>query len=391
MEPVPGFDKSAIAAVGLPEPPDRDPRALPLLIGSEIYRLSSYGPRHPLAIPRVSSTIDLCRALGWLPEAAYVDSPRATPEQLARFHDRDYIAAVMAAEAAQAVSPAIQQRYNLGRIDNPVFPEMYRRPATASGAAILAADLIGAGGTVFSPAGGTHHGRRDRASGFCYFNDPVLAILRLLDQGLAPVYYVDFDAHHGDGVEAAFADDDRVLTLSIHEEGRWPFTGALADRAGGMARNLPVPRGFNDSELDFLVHEVVVPLGERLQPAAVVIQSGADGLDDDPMSKLSLSNTALWRAVVASAALAPRRLVLGGGGYNPWSVARCWAGVWGTLNGHPEPERLPAAAEQVLRGLSWHRQAGRNPPEHWFTTLTDPPRNGPIRAAILEAARASML
>jgi acetoin utilization protein AcuC len=88
--------------------------------------------------------------------------------------------------------------------------------------------------------------------------------------------------------------------------------------------------------------------------------------------------------------LAPRLIVLGGGGYNPWSVARCWAGVWGTLNGHALPERLPDAAEAVLRGLSYHRAAGRNPPEHWFTTLADAPRPGVVRAALRRAAAAAL-
>lgn len=367
-----------------------DPRKTPLFIGSEIYRLSSYGPRHPLAIPRVSSTTDLCRALGWLPGSVYLDSPQATADDLARFHDRDYIAAVIEAEASQSVSDAVRERYNLGRIDNPVFGEMFRRPATASGAAILAARLLAQGGTVYSPAGGTHHGRHDRASGFCYFNDPVLAILGLLDQGLSRIYYVDVDAHHGDGVQDAFADDPRVLTLSIHEQNRWPFSGDVTDRAGGAARNLPVPRELNDDELRFLVDEVVVPLGDDFAPEAVVLQCGADGLHDDPMSKLSLSNNGLWYVVGSVVALAPRRLVLGGGGYNPWSVARCWAGVWAVLNDLAIPDRLPTAAEQVLRALTWHRQAGRNPPEHWFTTLADPPRNGPIRDAIRDVARASL-
>ena len=391
MDPGGGFGKSELTGSVPRAAVDPDPRVHPLFIGSDIYRRSSYGPRHPLAIPRVSSTIDLCRALGWLPDAAYVDSPQATPDELARFHDTDYIAAVIAAEATQAASPEIQHRYNLGRVDNPVFPEMFRRPATASGAAMLAARLLVHGGIVYSPAGGTHHGRRDRASGFCYFNDPVLAILGLLDQGLEPIYYVDVDAHHGDGVQEAFADDDRVLTLSIHEQGRWPFSGAAEDRAGGMARNLPVPRGFNDSELHFLIDEVVVPIGERMKPAAVVLQCGADGLEDDPMSKLSLSNQALWYVVAAVAGLAPRCLTLGGGGYNPWSVARCWVGVWATLNGFEVPERLPAGAEALLRALVWHRQAGRNPPAHWLTTLADPPRNGPIRDEIRQVARASLL
>src|SRR3546814_9328930 len=108
------------------------------------------------------------------------------------------------------------------------------------------------GGIVYSPAGGTHHGRPDRASGFCYFNDPALGILALLDRGFRRICYVDVDAHHGDGVQDAFAADGLVLTLSVHEAGRWPFTGAAEDRAGGFARNLPVPPGFNDSEMDFV-------------------------------------------------------------------------------------------------------------------------------------------
>lgn len=89
---------------------------------------------------------------------------------------------------------------------------------------------------VYHPPGGTHHGRADRASGFCYLNDPVLGLLRFLDLGVAPILYVDLDAHHGDGVQDAFHDDDRVFTISIHEENRWPRTGAVNDRAGGSAQ-----------------------------------------------------------------------------------------------------------------------------------------------------------
>lgn len=376
----------------------------PRFIGSEIYRSSTYGGRHPLAIPRVSTCIDLCRALGWLapegdPGAAYIDSPRATPRQLARFHDPAYIDAVQRAEAAQGLTPAEQARFNIGRNGNPVYPEVFRRPATACGASILAGGLLAAGpGVIHSPAGGTHHGRRDRASGFCYFNDPVLGILAMLDGGLARVFYLDVDAHHGDGVQAAFHDDPRVFTLSIHEDGRWPMkadgsgegAGAAKDRAGGQARNLPVPEGFNDSELDFLMDAAVLPLIEAFAPEALVLQCGADGLEEDPLSKLALSNTALWRVVARARELVPRLLVLGGGGYNPWTVGRCWAGVWATLNGVEIPTRLPAPAEAVLRGLTWRHSRGRNPPEAWFTTLADPPRPGPLRPAVRGLAAAAL-
>ncbi len=365
----------------------------PVLIGSEIYRTSSYGDRHPLSIPRVAAALDLIRAMGWLDERQYVDSPMATPEQLARFHDRDYIAAVMEAEAEQHVTPDRRRRYNIGCNGNPVFPEIFRRPATACGGTLRAAELLRGGGLVFNPAGGTHHGRRDRASGFCYFNDPVLGMLALLDRGMAPIFYVDVDAHHGDGVEDAFAGDGRVFTLSIHESGRWPYTGKLADRAGGTALNLPVPANFNDSELALLMDEIVVPIAARLRPAAIVLQCGADGLADDPMSRMMLSNRALWRVTQTLSRMAPAVLVLGGGGYNPWSVARCWAGVWATLNGIDPAAPPTTAAESVLRGLSWNRSQGRNPRPHWFTTIADRPHEGVVRdevRALAAAARQSL-
>lgn len=358
----------------------------PQFIGSEIYRHSTYGMRHPLAIPRVSTCIDLCRAMGWLPARQYHDSPLASDAQLARFHDPDYIAALRRAEAQQALSDAEKERFNLGRNGNPIFPEVFRRPATASGGSILAANLVADSGVVYNPAGGTHHGRPAQASGFCFFNDPALCILELLDLGAERVFYLDVDAHHGDGVQEAFHDRDEVMTLSVHESGRWPMNGnglgELHDRAAGMARNLPVPADFNDSEMDYVMEACVLPLLEDFEPDTVLLQCGADGLAEDPMSRLGLSNGALWRVVSRLKGKAQRLIVLGGGGYNPWSVGRCWAGVWAVLNGREIPDRVTAEAETVLRALSWRHSKGRNPPEHWMTTLLDPARPGPVRSEI---------
>lgn len=371
-----------------------DPSLRPRFIGSEIYRTSRYGARHPLSIPRVSTVIDLCRTLGWLPNDVYIDSPRATPEELARYHAPDYIAAVQRAEAEQALDEESRQRYQLGLNGNPIFPEIFSRPATACGASLLAARLLEKGGIVYNPAGGTHHGQPDRASGFCYFNDPALGILGLLDHGLTRIFYLDLDAHHGDGVQQAFAGDPRVFTLSLHEAGRWPMTeggaGSLEDTAGGTALNLPLPQGANDSEFEFLIDTVVLPLIDRFAPEALVVQGGADALEEDPLSRLSLSNQALWRSVAAVQPLAPRLLMLGGGGYNPWSVARCWTGIWGLLSGQQLPERLPPDAEAILRALSWRHSRGRHPPEHWFTCLADVPRGGPIRANLRDLARRAL-
>lgn len=359
----------------------------PIFIGSEIYRRSRYGAQHPLAIPRVSTVMDLRRAMGWLGDDVFVDSPTATPEQLARFHDPAYIAALIQAEADQHVSEEVSRRFNIGRNGNPIFGEVFRRPATACGGSILAASLLRNGGIVYSPAGGTHHGRRDRANGFCYLNDPVLGILAFLDQGLR-VLYVDVDAHHADGVQDALSHDPHVLIISIHEDGRWPYTGRADDRGGGRARNLPVPPGFNDSELAYLTEKVIAPLARAFGPDAIVLQCGCDGLADDPMSRLELSNGALWHVVRTIMSLSPRLLVLGGGGYNPWAVGRCWTGVWATLNSYEIPERLPPEAEAVLRALTWNRRRNEPRPAHWFTTLRDPPNEGKVREAIQDVAEA---
>ena len=324
--------------------------------------------------------------MGWLPDAQFRTAPMAEPADVTRFHNPAYLAALARAEADQAVSDADRALYRIGAEGNPVYPEVYRRPMTSAGGVMLAARLTANGGVVHCPGGGTHHGRPARASGFCYLNDPVLGILQWLDQGLHRIVYLDIDAHHGDGVQDAFHDDPRVLTISVHEEGRWPFTGRLEDRAGGTARNLPVPAGFNDSEMAWLMDHAILPLIERAAPEAIFLQCGADALEEDPLARLSLSNNAHWAVVQAVMSRTPRLLVTGGGGYNPYTVGRCWAGVWATLNGITIPDHTNPAAEAVLRAQTYNRAAGRNPPVHWFTTIRDQPRSGPVRDTVQRVA-----
>jgi acetoin utilization protein AcuC len=197
----------------------------PILIGSEIYRSSSYGGQHPLRIPRVSTVMDLSRALGWLPEARFRRSPRAKPAALALWHDPAYIAALQAAEARGHATPDDAQRFHLGTLSNPVFPEMFRRPATGRRghagrgtaaptaarsmcpvAARITACPTAPTGSATSTTRPRHAGLRRRA-------------------GAQRIAYVDIDAHHCDGVEPAFAGDPDMLLISVHEENRWPFTG----------------------------------------------------------------------------------------------------------------------------------------------------------------------
>lgn len=365
----------------IPAPPD--PAAGALFIGSEVYRGSSYGPAHPLRVPRVSTVMDLCRALGWLPPARFRTSPVAKPRALRLWHEADYIAALQTAEATGAVTPEVRARFHLGTLSNPVFPEMYRRPATGAGGVMLAAELLATHpGRIHVPGGGTHHGLSGRANGFCYLNDVVLGIKVLLAAGLTRVVYVDLDAHHCDGVELAFTGEARVRMISVHEAGRWPFTGALDDRAGGSAYNLPVPKGYNDSEARVVLHDLILPRIAAFAPQALVLQCGADSLTEDPLSRLTLSNRAYLEALHALMPLSPRLLVLGGGGYNPWSVGRLWTAIWGVLSGQDLPDPLPAPAEAVLRGLGWNGGSRPPPDPALLTTLIDAPREGPVRPEI---------
>ena len=361
-------------------PPPRSAVVGPLFIGSEVYRGSSYGPSHPLRVPRVSTVMDMVRALGWLPTGSYRTSPRAKPAALALWHDPTYVAALQEAEALGHATPDMRARHHLGTLANPIFPEVFRRPATGAGGVMLAAELLAQGpGVIHVPGGGTHHGMPDRANGFCYLNDVVLGIKVLLRAGFSRVVYVDLDAHHCDGVEFAFAGDPRVRMISVHEEGRWPFTGRLDDDAGGNAFNLPVPRGYNDSEARLVLDGLILPRVLEFRPQVLVLQCGADSLAEDPLSRLALSNRAYLDTIRALVPLAPGILVLGGGGYNPWSVGRLWTAIWGLLTGCEGPDRLPAEAQDVLRGLGWNGGSRPPPEEALVTTLIDAPRTGPIR------------
>ena len=281
-----------------------------VFIGSELHRSPGFGSEHPLSIPRIATVMDLCATLGWLDSSQYRTAPQVGPETLCEFHCREYIAALQSADEAGGASLEVRERFGLGTRENPIFRGVFAQAASAVGGSRLAAELALEGAVPFHPAGGTHHGRPERASGFCYFNDPVFALRGFAAAGLLRILYVDLDAHHCDAVQEAVAADPRIHTISIHETGRWPYTGAAEDRGGGRSHNYPVPAAFNDTELDFLMQAAVLPLVEELAPQALVITCGADALAGDPLARLGLSNQALWRTVEALIERVPTALVL---------------------------------------------------------------------------------
>ena len=343
-------------------------------LGSDIFRGSVYGRGHPLNIARVWPVIDICHALGWIEAGEYQPIAPAEPHALHLFHTPDYVSALLEAEEYQKISDAKMQRHRIGLDNNPIFPQVYSRPATAAAASMHGAQLLLAGQmqTVFNPSGGTHHGMPDRANGFCFVNDPALAILTLIQGGAGRVAYIDIDAHHADGVEAHLSADPRIRLWSVHEENRWPRTGKPADKGGGQARNFTLPRGADDSALLEIVNLHILPDVERFDPEFIILQAGCDGLLDDPQSGLAYSNQGYWRAAEQILGMERPTLVLGGGGYNPFTTARAWSGLWGLIKKkNPYQTRANAEVRKILSSLEWQHRRARHIPEQWTGQLFD--------------------
>ena len=356
-----------------------------ILIGSEVYRNSQFGGKHPLSIPRVSAVLDLVRAIGICDKEEYKTGPCAKPELLKSFHTADYIAVLKKTEVSQKISEKDAKTYNIGSLSNPIFPEMFKRPATSVGSSLLAADLVANGGRAYSLGGGLHHGMAGYANGFCFLNDLAFAINRLRDLGVQRIAYIDLDAHHCDGVAAAFPEDENLFVVSTHERKRWPFTGGLDENIPDRFLNVPLPSHCNDTEFMFVFEKLVLPLLDRFQPEALIIQGGADALVEDPMSRLCLSNQVIFKILSILLGSSQRVLLTGGGGYNPWTVARLWTGFWALISGRTIPEVLPNQATELLRSLSWQRQT--KPKEIMLNSIYDVPMEGQLRDEVSDIVK----
>ncbi len=340
------------------------------LIYSDECTRFDYGPEHPLRMERLALTWRLMEAYGLtrLPQAVVRTPPAADEAALRAFHADEYLAVLKTADSGVA-PPGVVCRYGLGPGDNPVFPGMWEAACLVAGGSLLAADLVGSGEVdrAFHFAGGLHHAMPDRASGFCYVNDAVLAILHLRARGLR-VAYVDVDAHHGDGVQAAFYSDPDVLTISIHERGDrlFPGTGFVEEagegKGAGYSVNLPLDV-LTDTAVYLPAFEAVVPpLLRAFAPDVVVAQLGIDAHRTDPLTHLALDLQGFARVVSRLVELSPRLLALGGGGYDLGNVARAWTAAWAVMNGVTLAPEIPPAFGEHAR---WYRVQPRS--------LWDPP------------------
>jgi acetoin utilization protein AcuC len=356
------------------------------LIYTERYADFDYGAAHPLRIARLKLTYELMRANGLLslPSMRLIETRAASEEELALFHTRDYLDVLK--HSSQGSPREDAYLYGLGPGDNPIFEGMWEWSLLASGASIQCAQLVAEGevDVAFNIAGGLHHAFEDRASGFCYINDPVIAIYWLLDRGKR-VAYIDIDAHHGDGVQRAFYGTNRVLTISLHESGTFLFPGTgyeiemgVGERLG-FAVNIPFHPLTGDETYVWAFEEIVPPLVRGFAPDVVVTQLGVDTFYGDPLAHLCLTTKGFTAVIEKLRGLSIPWIALGGGGYEVTNVAKAWTLAWAVMNGVELGDDLPEGFEEIGRPLGFRGSSLKD------SSLSIP--EGRCREARVEAER----
>ncbi|HTR71076.1 MAG TPA: acetoin utilization protein AcuC [Mycobacteriales bacterium] len=353
------------------------------LVRSPLAASYDFGSGHPMRAARAELAIELAIALKVMDRPAWRElvAEPASLTELSLVHDEAFIGLVRSADRAPV---QILNAFGLATADTPVFPGMHEAASAVVGGSLLAARAVWAGqiAHAVSLVGGLHHAMRSCASGFCVYNDAAVAIADLLRAGCARIAYIDLDAHHGDGVEAAFAADPRVLTISIHQDGRtiFPGTGAAGDvgapGAEGSAANIALPVGTPDGPWLRSFDAVVPVLLRSFRPEVVISQCGCDAHRDDPLTDLRVTVEGFavaYRRIheLAHELSAGRWVALGGGGYDLGSaVPRSWAMLLAELSGAslggecplPEPWRV---VSERLSGNPAPTHLGDGEPPAW--------------------------
>ncbi|USG67193.1 acetoin utilization protein AcuC [Brevibacillus ruminantium] len=351
------------------------------LIYSPDYTQYYFHDEHPFNQRRLLLTHDLMSAYGLLTEADLLPPRMATDDELALVHDPRYIEFVRQQGHSSQELPAAAS-YGLGTEDVPCFPQMHEAAALIVGGTLQAVDAVmkGQAAHAFNPAGGLHHAFRGRASGFCIYNDCSVAIAYMRKQWNARVLYIDTDAHHGDGVQWAFYDDPEVLTVSLHETGKYlfPGTGNLTERGDGSGYgysvNVPLDPFTEDDSFLHIYQELLPKLARGFKPDVILTQNGCDAHTFDPLTHLSCSMKIYQEIPRLAHQLAHQYcggkwIAVGGGGYDIWRVVpRAWTLLWSEMSDQPLTDGpLP---EQWL--TQWQPLSEEKLPDRLFDTAFPP-------------------
>jgi acetoin utilization protein AcuC len=341
-----------------------------------------FGGDHPFNPVRLRMTIELCESLGLVDGHRFVEPAPVTDEDLRTVHYTSYVRRVQQAGRGEGDLAELKQ-FGLGTADNPIFPDVHRACAHVVGGTLRAARMVMDGEVehALCISGGLHHALPSKASGFCIYNDAAVAIARLKEEhpGIK-IAYLDTDVHHGDGVQWMFYDDPDVLTVSMHESGRYlfPGTGGIKEsgqRDGyGYSINLPLePFTQDDSFIECF--EAVVPEALRaFEPDLILSQNGCDAHTLDPLAHLSVT-TRVYEHVpsrvheLAHELSEGRWVAVGGGGYDIWRVVpRAWTALWAVVSHQELPDEMPE---------DWLEEWGEESPVRLPSLTRDEPEDYP--------------
>lgn len=333
------------------------------LIYSNCFGQFSYGENHPFKLQRFRLAYELITAYGLdrLPGAEIREAAPVAEEMLLSFHDSRYLQRMR--EFSASPEPRADFLYGLGDVENPVFPGFYDWALLGTGGTVEAARLVADEGytAAFNLAGGYHHAHRAKASGFSYLNDAVIAINLLLERGKR-VVYLDLDAHHGDGVQEAYYNDDRVLVISIHESGIYFFPGTGFDQEAGEGRgygytvNIPLLAHCDDPLYMKAFDEIIYPLIAAFNADILVTQLGADTFRTDPLTRLEITTHSYSYILRKLAALKMPWVAMGGGGYDLMNTARAWTIAWAVMNDIKISPMLPEQFVNSIKAMGYpHR------------------------------------
>ena len=314
-----------------------------------------FPPSHPMKPQRLEFTFDLLNEyMAFRPEHVELVAPReASIDELSDFHSKDYIDFVF--ESNNGSEPRGMNNYNFNYADNPIYDGLYSAAALSVGASVKGAEMLLKENyaSVFNISGGLHHAMPNYASGFCVFNDAVIAIKKFLDSG-KKVAYIDIDCHHGDGVQNAFYDSDQVLTISIHESGRFLFPGTGfptengVDAGKGFNINIPLHPYTTDEIFLSAFREIISPAVLLFKPDILVTQLGVDAHFLDPITHLNLTVQGFTSLMKELALLSPGKwLALGGGGYEVNAVSRSWVKAFGVMSRQEFSNTIPDGYKSV--------------------------------------------